>query len=51
MKGKEKEHTMADEKVLIKGGNVVSMDPEVGDLPRCDVLIEGRRISGVAPDI
>jgi 5-methylthioadenosine/S-adenosylhomocysteine deaminase len=42
---------MADQKVLIKGGVVVSVDPEVGDLPRGDVLIEGSRISDVAPEI
>lgn len=36
---------------LIKGGIVLSMDPAVGDFDRADVLIEGRRIVAVRPDI
>jgi 5-methylthioadenosine/S-adenosylhomocysteine deaminase len=34
-------------KVLLKGGTVLPMDPEVGDLPSGDVLIEDDRIAGV----
>ena len=39
---------MAD-RLLLKGGAVVSMDPDVGDLPNGDVLIEGDKIARVAP--
>jgi 5-methylthioadenosine/S-adenosylhomocysteine deaminase len=34
-------------KVLLKAGTVLSMDPEIGDLPTGDVLIEDDRIAGV----
>jgi 5-methylthioadenosine/S-adenosylhomocysteine deaminase len=34
-------------KVLLKGGTVLSMDQEIGDLPTGDVLIEDDRITGV----
>ena len=34
-------------KVLLKGGTVLSMDPQIGDLPTGDVLIEDDRITGV----
>ena len=36
---------------LIKGGTVLSFDPEVGDLSPGDVLVEGDRIIHVAPSI
>jgi 5-methylthioadenosine/S-adenosylhomocysteine deaminase len=32
---------------LIRGGSVMSMDPAVGDFPRGDVLIEGKKIVAV----
>jgi 5-methylthioadenosine/S-adenosylhomocysteine deaminase len=38
-------------KVLLKGGTVLSVDPDVGDLSTGDVLIEGDRISGVERNI
>ncbi|MFI6349211.1 amidohydrolase family protein [Streptomyces sp. NPDC050560] len=38
-------------RTLLRGGMVVSMDPEVGDLPRGDVLVEGERIAAVAPTV
>src|SRR5205807_9232286 len=41
---------MAD-RLLLRGGSVVSMDPKVGDLPKGDVLIEGDKIVQVAPNI
>src|ERR1051326_4800307 len=34
--------------ILIKGGTIVSMDPKVGDFASGDVLIEGKKIAGVA---
>lgn len=38
-------------RTLIRNGIVVSVDPQIGTLPRGDVLIEGDRIIAVAPDI
>jgi cytosine/adenosine deaminase-related metal-dependent hydrolase len=38
-------------RTLIKGGIIFSVDPEIGDLPQGDVLIEGDRIVAVAPEI
>ncbi len=38
-------------KILLKGGTVLSVDPDVGDLPVGDVLIEDDRIVAVAPSI
>jgi 5-methylthioadenosine/S-adenosylhomocysteine deaminase len=39
------------EKMLIRGGTVLSMDPAIGDLPRGDVLVEDDRIVAVQPEI
>jgi cytosine/adenosine deaminase-related metal-dependent hydrolase len=36
---------------LIRGGSVMSMDPAVPDLPRGDVLIEGKRIVAIGPNL
>jgi 5-methylthioadenosine/S-adenosylhomocysteine deaminase len=36
---------------LIRGGSVMSMDPSVGDFPQADVLIEGKKILAVQPNI
>ena len=41
---------MAD-RMLLRGGSVVSMDPKVPDLPKGDVLIEGDKIAKIAPRI
>jgi len=38
-------------RMLIKGGQVLSMDREIGDLPKGDVLIEDDRIAAVATEI
>ena len=38
-------------KILLKGGTVLSVDPQVGDLPSGDVLIDGDTIAGVEPSI
>jgi cytosine/adenosine deaminase-related metal-dependent hydrolase len=37
--------------MLIKGGCVVTMDPQLGELPQGDVLIENGRIAAIAPRI
>jgi 5-methylthioadenosine/S-adenosylhomocysteine deaminase len=39
------------ERKLVRGGFVLTMDPELGDLPGADVLIEGDRIAEVGPDL
>jgi len=39
------------DKLLIRGGTVLSMDPAVGDLPGADILIDGDTIAAVQPDI
>src|SRR5262249_50699652 len=36
---------------LLKNGVVLSLDPAVGDFDRADVLIEGRKIAAVRPNI
>ena len=38
-------------RIIIRGGSVMSMDPEVGDFPRGDVLIEGKKILAVGPHL
>ena len=38
-------------RTLIRGGHVLSVDPEVGDLPSGDVLIEDDTIAAVQPQI
>ena len=36
-------------RTLIKGGCVVTMDPQARDLPQGDVLIENGRIAAIGP--
>ena len=36
---------------LLKNGVVLSLDPAIGDFDRADVLVEGRKISAVRPNI
>jgi 5-methylthioadenosine/S-adenosylhomocysteine deaminase len=38
-------------RILLKGGTIVSMDAKVGDLVKGDLLIEGGKISVIAPEI
>jgi cytosine/adenosine deaminase-related metal-dependent hydrolase len=38
-------------RVLLKGGCVLSLDPNVGDFEQADVLIEGARIAAVQPNL
>ena len=45
------EHTRAGRPILIKGGCVLSLDKAVGDFEQADVLIEGRKITAVKPNI
>ncbi len=36
---------------VIRGGHVMSMDPNVGDFVQADVLVEGKKILAVGPDL
>jgi 5-methylthioadenosine/S-adenosylhomocysteine deaminase len=38
-------------RILLKGGIVLSMDPKVGDFEKADVLIEGKKIAAVGPNL
>ena len=38
-------------RILIRGGAVMSMDPAVGDFPQADVLIEGKKIVAIGPNL
>src|SRR6202034_3502803 len=46
----EKEEIMSRE-LLIKGGHVVTVDPDLGDLPAGDVLVADGIITAVGPDL
>ncbi|HEX6337165.1 MAG TPA: amidohydrolase family protein [Jiangellaceae bacterium] len=39
------------DRTLIRGGHVLSMDPDIGDLAQGDVLIEDGRIAAVQPSL
>src|SRR5215468_4770748 len=36
---------------VIRGGSVMSMDPKVGDFVQADVLVEGKKIVAVGPNL
>src|SRR5690242_3689080 len=36
---------------VIRGGAVMSMDPQVGDFAQADVLVEGNKILAVRPNL
>ncbi|MFC5212732.1 amidohydrolase family protein [Streptomyces coerulescens] len=38
-------------RTVLRGGHVLSMDPDIGDLPQGDVLIEDGKIAAVRPEI
>ena len=38
-------------RILLKGGVVLSLDPQVGDFEKADVLIDGKTIAQIAPNI
>jgi hypothetical protein len=39
------------QKILLKGGVVLTMDPSGGDLAKGDVLIEGSKIAAIGPNL
>jgi 5-methylthioadenosine/S-adenosylhomocysteine deaminase len=45
------DHGRRDRRYIIRGGAVMSMDPNVGDFPKADVLIEGKKILAVGPNL
>jgi 5-methylthioadenosine/S-adenosylhomocysteine deaminase len=38
-------------RILLKGGTIISMDPQVGNFAKADLLIEGKKIAAIAPDL
>jgi cytosine/adenosine deaminase-related metal-dependent hydrolase len=38
-------------RILISGATIVTMDPELGNLPQGDLLIEGDKITAIAPEL
>ena len=38
---------MPESRIVIRNGFVVSVDPEIGDVPNCDILVEDGRITAV----
>lgn len=42
---------MHGRRYVIRGGAVMSMDPKVGDFAQADVLVEGRKIVAVGPNL
>ena len=38
-------------RMLLRSGHVISMDPDIGDLPEGDVLIEDGKIAAVEREI
>lgn len=38
-------------RILLRGGNVLTLDARIGDFERADVLIEGKRIAAVGPNL
>ena len=46
-----RQNASPNQRILLKGGTVVSMDPKVGDLVKGDVLIEGKKITAVSAEL
>lgn len=42
---------MAGSRVLIRNASVITLDPELGDLPRADILVEDGDIVAIGPDL
>ena len=41
----------ANRRILIRGGSILSVDQEIGNLAKGDLLIEGTRIAQIGPDL
>jgi len=46
-----KDHGRRGRRYIIRGGHVTSMDPQVGDFAQADVLVEGKKILAVGPNL
>ena len=42
---------MAHQRLLLRNGIVLTLDPQLGNFPQADVLIEGPRIAAIAPQL
>jgi 5-methylthioadenosine/S-adenosylhomocysteine deaminase len=49
--GPPEDHGRRERRYIIRGGAVMSMDPQVGDFAQADVLIEGKTIVAVGPNL
>jgi cytosine/adenosine deaminase-related metal-dependent hydrolase len=45
------DHGRRRRRYIIRGGAVMSLDPQVGDFPQADVLVEGKKILAVGPNL
>src|SRR6267378_3191704 len=45
------DHGRRGRRYVIRGGSVMSMDPNVGDFAQADVLVEGKKILAVGPNL
>jgi cytosine/adenosine deaminase-related metal-dependent hydrolase len=45
------DHGRRGRRYIIRGGAVMSMDPDVGDFAEADVLVEGKKIAAVGPNL
>src|SRR5467141_1954910 len=45
------DHGRRGRRYVIRGGSVMSMDPSVGDFVKADVLVEGKKILAVGPNL
>ena len=50
-RGPPDDHGRHGRRYVIRGGSVMSMDPKVGDFPQADVLIEGKKILAIGPNL
>jgi hypothetical protein len=50
-RGPPEDHGRPRRRYIIRGGAVMSMDPKVGDFPQADVLVEGKKILAVGPNL
>src|SRR5436853_6201747 len=46
-----KETCMSSQRLLIRNGFVVSMDPQIGEIPNGDVFVEDGKIVEVGPNL
>ncbi len=44
-------NTDPNHRILLRGGTIISMDPTTGDFAKGDLLIQGKKIVAVGPDV